>query len=348
MLSKAYEPAEVESRWYAYWEKHQLFRARVRPDRQPYCITIPPPNVTGELHMGHAIQHAIHDVLIRWKRMSGCETLCLPGTDHAGIATQMKVEQQLSEQEGKTRYDVGREGLLARIHAWRDRYGGAIYDQMRRLGCSYDWERARFTLDQRYVAAVLEAFRRYQAHGWIYRGTRMINWCPQCGTVISDLETDERELPGHLWHIRYPGLDGAPDVVVATTRPETMLGDTAVAVHPEDDRWRAAVGKRVLLPLVERPIPIVADAYVDPGVGTGAVKVTPAHDPNDYEIGLRHGLEEIQVIGFDGVMTDAAGSFAGQERYACRQAVLAALAACEGDDDVALYGAHALAALGKK
>jgi valyl-tRNA synthetase len=325
MLSKAYDPSEIESKWYGYWEEQGLFAAAVDSTRKPYCITIPPPNVTGELHMGHAIQHAIHDLLIRWKRMQGYQSLCLPGTDHAGIATQMKVEQELLETEGKTRYDVGREALLERILAWRDKYGEAIYDQMRRLGCSYDWDRARFTLDDAYIGAVLEAFRRYQEHGWIYRGTRMINWCPQCGTVISDLETDERELDGHLWHIRYPGADGAPDVVVATTRPETMLGDTAVAVHPQDPRWEAAVGRRVVLPLMERELEIVADEYADPEMGSGAVKVTPAHDPNDYELGQRHELDQIQVIGFDGMMTDEAGVYAGMERYACRDAVLAAL-----------------------
>ncbi len=325
MLSKVYDPVQVEHSWYAFWEEKGLFGARVRPDRQPFCITIPPPNVTGELHMGHAIQHAIHDCLIRWKRMQGFETLCLPGTDHAGIATQMKVEQELLETEGKSRYDLGREELLERIRDWRRKYGDAIYDQLRRLGCSYDWKRARFTLDDAYVKAVLEAFRRYQEHGWIYRGTRMINWCPRCGTVISDLETDERELEGHLWHIRYPGRNGAPDVVVATTRPETMLGDTAVAVHPDDERWRAAVGKQVVLPLMNRSIPIVADSYADPEMGSGAVKVTPAHDPNDYELGLRHGLDQIQVIGFEGAMTEAAGAYAGMDRYTCREAVLKAL-----------------------
>lgn len=324
-LSRVYDPGEVESKWYGFWEEHGLFAARVDSERRPYCITIPPPNVTGELHMGHAIQHAIHDCLIRWKRMQGYETLCLPGTDHAGIATQMKVEQELLETEGRTRYDLGREALLERIWEWRRKYGGAISDQLRRLGCSYDWERARFTLDDGYVAAVLEAFRRYQEHGWIYRGTRMINWCPRCGTVISDLETEERELQGHLWHIRYPGRNGAPDVVVATTRPETMLGDTAVAVHPEDQRWREAVGKQVVVPLVEREIPIVTDVYADPGMGSGAVKVTPAHDPNDYEVGLRHDLAQIQVIGYEGMMTDAAGAYAGMDRYACREAVVEAL-----------------------
>jgi valyl-tRNA synthetase len=324
---KVYDPQAVEAHWYAHWEGHGLFHAEVDPGRPAYCITIPPPNVTGELHMGHAIQHAIHDTVVRWKRMQGYATLCLPGTDHAGIATQMKVEEELARTEGKSRYDLGRDAMMARIWAWRDRYGDAIYHQLRQLGCSYDWRRARFTLDEGYVAAVLAAFKRYQERGWIYRGTRMINWCPHCGTVISDLETEERDLQGHLWHLRYPGRDGGPDVVVATTRPETMLGDTAVAVHPRDPRWAAAVGRQVTLPLQERPIPIVADEYADPEIGSGAVKITPAHDPNDYLVGQRHGLAQPQVIDFDGRMTAAAGRYAGLDRYACRRAVLADLEA---------------------
>jgi valyl-tRNA synthetase len=321
-LAKKYNPAEVEGSLYDSWERRGLFRARVNADKTPFCVTIPPPNVTGELHMGHAIQHAIHDCVIRRKRMQGFETLCLPGTDHAGIATQMKVEAKLLEEEGKTRYDVGREDLLRRIWQWREEYGDAIFHQLRKLGCSYDWTRSRFTLDEGYAVAVLKAFQRFYDRGWIYRGTRMINWCPKCGTVISDLETEERELQGHLWHVRYPGQDGGPDVVVATTRPETMLGDTAVAVHPSDPRWRAAVGKRVLLPLTDRDIPIVADEYADPEMGSGAVKVTPAHDPNDYEVGKRHQLDQIQVIDFDGTMTENAGRFQGQDRYDCRDHVL--------------------------
>ena len=324
-LSKTYEPELVERQWYSFWEEEGLFSAQVNPEKRPFCIVIPPPNVTGELHMGHALQHAIHDMIVRAKRMQGFETLCLPGTDHAGIATQMKVEEKLLQDEGKSRYDVGREGLLERIWAWKDKYGEAIYDQMRQLGCSYDWERARFTLDEGYVEAVLRAFERFHKRGWIYRGTRMINWCPNCGTVISDLETEERELDGNLWHLRYPGHQGGPEVVVATTRPETMLGDTGVAVHPDDGRWRDAVGHVVTLPLMDRAIPIVADEYADPEKGSGAVKVTPSHDPNDYEVGERHDLARIQVIGFDGLMTAEAGAFAGRDRYECRDAVVAAL-----------------------
>ncbi|MGB1893764.1 MAG: valine--tRNA ligase [Candidatus Latescibacterota bacterium] len=324
-LEKTYDPKGAEEKWYAYWEDKGYFHADPNPEKTPYCITIPPPNVTGELHMGHAIQHAIHDLVVRWKRMQGYETLCLPGTDHAGIATQMKVEQQLAAEEGLSRYDVGREALLEKIHAWRDKYGDAIYHQLRKLGSSYDWRRARFTLDEGYVEAVLQAFERFGDQGWIYRGRRMINWCPECRTVISDLETEERDLDGHLWHIRYPGLEGGPDVVVATTRPETMLGDTGVAVHPSDKRWSEAVGQRVVVPLVDRAIPIVPDEYADPEMGSGAVKVTPCHDPNDYAIGERHELEQIQVIGFDGIMTEEAGRFAGLDRYACRKQLIAEL-----------------------
>ena len=321
-LATKYDPS-AEAEWYRHWEQSGHFRATVRPEKKSFCITIPPPNVTGELHMGHAIQHAIHDNIIRRRRMQGFEALCLPGTDHAGIATQMQVEKRLAD--GQTRYDLGRAELLKRVWDWRQKYGDTIYSQLRKLGCSYDWERSRFTLDDDYVEAVLLAFTRFHEHGWIYRGTRMINWCPACRTVISDLETEERVLQGHLWHIRYPGVDGCRDVVVATTRPETMLGDSGVAVHPADERWRDAVGKRVRLPLMERELTIVADDYADPEIGSGAVKVTPAHDPNDYEIGRRHGLSEIVVIGFDAVMTAAAGPYAGQERYECRRNVVAAL-----------------------
>ena len=324
-LDKTYDPKIAQDKWYAFWEERGLFNGDPNSDKPSYCITIPPPNVTGELHMGHAIQHAIHDFVIRWKRMQGYEAMCLPGTDHAGIATQMKVEQQLAAEEGLNRYDVGREALLERIHIWRDKYGDAIYNQLRKLGTSYDWPRARFTLDDEYVEAVLQAFERFQDKGWIYRGRRMINWCPECRTVISDLETEEREVDSHLWHIRYKGIGGGPDVVVATTRPETMLGDTGVAVHPRDERWSAAVGCQVLLPLVERPIVIVVDESADPEMGSGAVKVTPCHDPNDYAIGERHALPQIQVIGFDGVMTGEAGRFAGLDRYVCRKKIVAEL-----------------------
>lgn len=323
-LPTKYDPKHCEA-WYSRWEEAGYFSARRNPDREPFTVTIPPPNVTGELHMGHALQHTIHDNVIRRKRMQGYETLCLPGTDHAGIATQIKVEEKLAREEGKTRYEVGREGLIERIWAWRETYGDAIYDQLRKLGCSYDWDRSRFTLDDDYSAAVLKAFGVFHERGWIYRGTRMINWCPKCGTVISDLETEERLTAGKLWHIRYAGIDGAPDVTVATTRPETMLGDTGVAVHPTDRRWQEAVGAQVMVPLAHRPIPIVADEYADPEMGSGAVKITPAHDPNDYEVGARHDLEQIVVIGFEGSMTEHAGDWSGLDRYECRKQVLQAL-----------------------
>ena len=325
MLEKKYDPGSVEATWYAFWEEKGYFRPEYQADGKAFTITIPPPNVTGELHMGHALQHAIHDAVVRWKRMQGYRTLCLPGTDHAGIGTQMKVEQQLFAEEGKGRHDVGREEMLKRIVAWKQQYGGTILNQLREMGCSYDWDRERYTMDRSYARSVLSAFVRFYERGWVYRGRRMVNWCPSCGTVISDLEVEEREREGHLWHIRYPGLDGGPDVVVATTRPETMLGDTGVAVHPEDRRWQRAIGERVVLPLMDRPIPIVADRYADPEMGSGAVKVTPAHDPNDYEIGLRHGLPEIQVIGFKGEMTGEAGAYGGMDRFTCRNAVIADL-----------------------
>lgn len=327
MLAKTYDPKAVEEKWYGFWEEKGYFQPEYRTDGPTYCVTIPPPNVTGELHIGHALQHAIHDAIIRWKRMQGHRTLCLPGTDHAGIGTQMKVEEQLAREEGKTRHDIGREEMLERIGAWKEKYGNTILRQLRGLGCSYDWSRERYTMDEGYVRAVLETFVRFYEKGWIYRGKRMVNWCPQCGTVISDLEVEENKLNSHLWHLKYPGVGGGPDVVVATTRPETMLGDTGVAVHPQDERWQSAIGGKVMLPLMNRPIPIVGDEYADPEMGSGAVKVTPSHDLNDYEVGLRHDLPEIQVIGFDGTMTEAAGRFAGLDRYACRKAVVEALEA---------------------
>ncbi|HEY2990009.1 MAG TPA: valine--tRNA ligase [Candidatus Binatia bacterium] len=324
-LSKAYTPKSVEEKWYSWWEQQGYFYADVQKDRRAYCITIPPPNVTGELHMGHALQHSIHDVLIRFKRMQGYNTLCLPGTDHAGIATQMKVEQQLWQQEKKSRLDVGRDEMVRRIWEWTEKYGGTILKQLRALGCSYDWRRTRFTLDEGYHKAVLEAFVRFYRRGWIYRGERMVNWCPNCRTVISDLEVEEVATQGFLWYIRYPMQEGDGEVVVATTRPETMLGDTAVAVHPEDRRWQPHIGKQVVLPLMERPIPIVADEYADPKMGSGAVKITPGHDPNDFEVGKRHNLPLVRVIGDDGRMTADAGRFAGLDRFEARKAVLEAL-----------------------
>jgi len=323
-LPTAYEPRAVEEKWMKYWDEQGYFHAEVRPDKERYCITIPPPNVTGELHMGHALQHAIHDAIIRWQRMLGKETLCVPGTDHAGIATQMKVERQLAD-EGLTKYDLGRERFLERMWQWREHYGGTILRQLRRFGASYDWSRERFTLDAGYTKAVLASFIHLYNAGLIYRGTRIINWCPGCETAISDLEVEHEERRSHLWYFRYPFEEGDGGIVVATTRPETMLGDTAVAVNPEDARYKGMIGKMVRLPLMNRPIPIIADEFVDPAFGTGAVKVTPAHDPNDAEIGRRHHLPAPIVIGKKGEMTEEAGPFAGLDRYAAREAVIQAM-----------------------
>ncbi len=325
-LKPIYDPAEVESRWYDFWERKGFFRAEVDPGKQPFCIVIPPPNVTGNLHIGHALNNTIQDILIRWRRMQGYSTLWLPGTDHAGIATQAVVEKDLAK-EGLTRQQLGRERFLERVWGWKERYESNIIRQLKRMGCSCDWSRTRFTMDEGLSRAVEEVFVRYYQKGLIYKGNYIVNWCPRCATAVSDLEVNHEPTQGRLWHILYPFVDGPlPDgsrgIVVATTRPETMLGDTAVAVHPDDDRYRALVGRKVRLPLVGREIPIVADAFVDPSFGSGAVKVTPAHDPNDFEIGRRHGLPEVQVIGFDARMTEAAGRYAGMDRYQAREAVV--------------------------
>ncbi len=321
-LPGGYNPAEIEKKWYTEWEARKYFGAEVKPGRPKYCITIPPPNVTGSLHIGHALCYSIQDVLTRWKRMQGFNTLCLPGTDHAGIATQNKVEQQIAEQ-GLTRHDLGREKFLKRVWEWKDEYGGQILRQFKTMGFSFDWDRERFTMDAGYTEAVQEAFIRLFNKGYIYRGARVINWCPRCHTAISDIEVEHIEEQGHLWHIRYPLEDGSGFVTVATTRPETMLGDTAVTVHPDDPRYTNLIGKNVKLPLTDRVLPIIADDFVDMEFGTGAVKATPAHDPNDFEIGLRHNLPQVVVIGIDGSMTAEAGEkYAGLDRYDARKAVL--------------------------
>ncbi len=325
-LPTKYEPRAIEEKWMRHWDERGYFHAEVRPGTPRYCITIPPPNVTGELHMGHALQHAIHDTIIRWQRMLGKETLCVPGTDHAGIGTQMKVEQQLAA-EGTSKHELGREKFLERMWQWKAHYGGTILRQLRRFGASYDWRRERFTLDEGYVKAVLTAFVHLYDKGLIYRGVRIINWCPQCETAISDLEVEHEDRAGKLWSIRYPFAEGEGGIVVATTRPETMLGDTAVAVHPEDARYRGLVGRTVMLPLMNRPIPIIADDYVDPSFGTGAVKVTPAHDPNDAEMGRRHSLPAPLVIGKRGEMTAEAGPYAGLDRSTAREAIVRDLTA---------------------
>ncbi|MEW6458246.1 MAG: valine--tRNA ligase [Bacillota bacterium] len=323
-IPSVYDPHQVEERRYRHWEEHGFFRPLPGTGREPYSIVMPPPNVTGELHMGHALNNTLQDVLTRWRRMQGFETLWLPGTDHAGIATQARVEGQLA-QEGLTKYDLGREKFLERVWEWKANYGHRITTQLRRLGASCDWSRERFTMDEGCSAAVREVFLRLYEEGLIYRDYYIVNWCPRCSTTISDIEVEHLEVPAHLYHLKYPLKDGTGAVVIATTRPETMLGDTAVAVHPEDDRYLHLVGETVLLPLVEREIPIIADPYVDPAFGSGALKITPAHDPNDFEIGRRHGLPQVQVIGTDGRMTAEAGRYQGLDRMDCRQQVLADL-----------------------
>ncbi|MGE5530257.1 MAG: class I tRNA ligase family protein, partial [Patescibacteria group bacterium] len=320
-LAPVYDPKAVESRWYEYWLAGRFFHAEPDTGRKPFCIVIPPPNITGALHLGHAFDMTIQDVLIRWRRMEGDEALWVPGTDHAGIATQAVVERQLAR-EGVRKEDLGREVFLARVWDWREKYGGTIVGQLKRLGCSCDWERERFTLDEGCSAAVREVFLRLYNKGLIYRGHYLINWCPTCRTTISDVEVEHKERESSLWHLRYPFADGGGHIEVATTRPETMLADTAVAVNPKDERYRAAVGRTVVLPLTDRRIPVIADDYVDMEFGTGALKVTPGHDLNDWEMARRHGLPVISAIGFDARMTSEAGPFAGLDRLEARERVV--------------------------
>ena len=319
-MRAVYDPAEIEPRWYPRWEEAGVFRPEYRPDGKPFCVVIPPPNVTGSLHMGHALNHTIHDVIARRRRMQGYAVLWLPGTDHAGIATQNVVEKSLAR-EGVSRFDLGREAFVDRVWEWKDLYGGRITRQIRRMGASCDWTRERFTLDEGLSKAVLEVFVRLYEEGLIYRGERIINWCPRCRTALAEIEVEHRPEDGELVRIAYPFSDGTGEVVVATTRAETMLGDTGVAVHPEDGRYREMVGRTVRLPLVGRTIPIVADRGVDPEFGTGAVKVTPAHDPLDFDIGERHGLGRILALDEEGVITGAGGRYAGLDRFAARRAV---------------------------
>ncbi len=327
-LAKAYDPKQVEGKWYDFWESQGYFRLpsrSKRPDAKAYCITIPPPNVTGALHMGHALQHSIHDCIARWRRLCGDRVLVVPGTDHAAISTNMKVEQALAE-EGISRHDVGREKFVERCWEWTREYGGQIIEQLKALGCSYDWDRTRFTLDDAYYRAVQEAFVRFHERGWLYRGHRVVNWCPECGSTVSDLEVQHIDHQGKLWHIKYPLVGGEGGIVVATTRPETMLGDTAVAVNSKDPRYTEFHGKKVMLPLMEREIPVICDdELVDPEFGTGAVKVTPAHDMNDFEAGERNGLPSVVVIGEDARMTEQAKQYAGLDRYEARKRVVADL-----------------------
>ena len=326
-LPKVYEPQQVESSIYEMWMENDCFKATPDPDKKPYSIVMPPPNVTGQLHMGHALDATLQDILTRYKRMQGYSALWLPGTDHAGIATQIKVEEELRVNEGKTRYDLGREKFLERVWAWKEKYGNRIVQQQKKLGVSCDWSRSRFTMDEGCSKAVREAFCEMYEKGLIYKGSRIINWCPHCLTALSDAEVEYADKPGHLWYIRYPLADGSGDIVVATTRPETMMGDTGVAVNPEDEKFKHLIGKTCILPIMNREIPIVGDEYCEIGFGTGAVKMTPAHDPNDFEVGLRHNLEVIRVLNDDGTVNENGGKYCGMDRYECRKAIVADLEA---------------------
>ncbi|MDX9710061.1 MAG: valine--tRNA ligase [Trichloromonas sp.] len=325
-LPKGYEPRDVEKKWYQAWESQGCFRADEHSPKPHYSIVIPPPNVTGVLHMGHALNNTLQDILVRWKRMSGHEVLWMPGTDHAGIATQNVVEKQLAA-EGKDRHELGREAFIERVWRWRSESGGQIIHQLKRLGASCDWERERFTMDAGLSRAVREVFVSLYEDGLIYRDNRLINWCPRCHTALSDLEVEHEDKKGNLWHLRYPVVGSDRVLVVATTRPETMLGDTAVAVNPEDERYADLIGKTVLLPLVDREIPIIADEYVDKEFGSGAVKITPAHDFNDFEVGKRHSLEFINIFDPSGNVNENGGAYNGMERYAARKQVVADLEA---------------------
>ncbi len=325
-LPKTYDHHEVEQKWYAFWEQNGFFSHKRNADENLECFSVvmPPPNVTGQLHLGHAMDNTMQDILTRWHRMQGHQTLWVPGCDHAGIATQAKVEEHLAK-DGVSKYDLGRDAFVDKVWEWKHQYHERIVKQLKMLGSSCDWEQERFTLDDGCNDAVNEVFVRLYNEGLIYRGTYIINWCPHCHTTISDIEVEHNEHAGHLWHFRYPLTDGSGYITIATTRPETMLGDTAVAVHPEDERYTNLVGKTIMLPLVNREIPIIADSYVDKEYGTGAVKITPAHDPNDFEMGLRHNLPQITVIGKDAKMNEQAGEYVGMDRYECRKAVVDAM-----------------------
>ena len=321
-LPKQYDPKQVENQIYEMWMENGCFKAEVDPDKTPYSIVMPPPNVTGQLHMGHALDSTLQDILTRYKRMQGYSALWLPGTDHAGIATQIKVEEELRTKEGLTRYDLGREKFLERVWAWKEKYGSRIVEQQKKLGVSCDWSRSRFTMDEGCSKAVRETFCELYDKGLIYKGSRIINWCPHCVTALSDAEVEYVDKPGHLWYIRYPLSDGSGDIVVATTRPETMMGDTGVAVNPEDEKFKHLIGKTCILPIMNREIPIVGDEYCEIGFGTGAVKMTPAHDPNDFEVGLRHNLDVIRVIADNGTINENGGKYNGMDRYECRKALV--------------------------
>lgn len=325
-LEKVYDPKQVEDKTYRFWVEKRYFHAEPNPKKKPYTIVIPPPNITGQLHLGHALDCTLQDSIIRFKRMQGYEALWLPGTDHASIATEAKIVEAMRK-EGVTKDDLGREGFLERAWEWKKTYGGKIVEQLKKMGSSCDWERERFTLDEGCSEAVKEVFVRLYEKGLIYRGERIINWCPHCLTSISDAEVEYEEHDGHFWHIRYPLSDGSGYLEIATTRPETLLGDTALAVHPDDERYQALVGKTVILPLVGREIPIVADSYVEMDFGTGVVKITPAHDPNDFEVGLRHNLPVINVMNDDATINENGGKYRGMDRYECRKQIVADLEA---------------------
>lgn len=320
-LPSVYDPKHVEDKWYEYWEKENLFYADRDPDKKPFTIVIPPPNVTGQLHMGHALNNTLQDILIRTKRMQGYSTLWLPGTDHAGIATEARVKEQLAE-EGLSKFDLGRDKFLDRVWQWKEKYGGTIINQLKKLGSSCDWSRTRFTMDEGLSRAVREVFVLLYEKGLIYRDNYIVNWCPTCKTTLSDIEVEHEEQMDKLYYVKYPYKDGTGHLTVATTRPETILGDTAVAVNPEDERFKDVIGKTLILPIVGKEIPVIADSYVDMEFGTGAVKVTPGHDPNDFEMGLRHDLPVITVIGEDGFMNDKAGKYEGMDRFECRNALV--------------------------
>ena len=323
-LPKVYDPGTVEKRIYDMWQSHGCFKGVIDPDKKPFSIVMPPPNVTGQLHMGHALDSTLQDILIRYKRMQGYAALWLPGTDHAGIATQIKVEEELRVKEGLTRYDLGREKFLERVWDWKNKYGDRIVEQQKVLGASCDWDRSAFTMDETRAKSVRETFCELYEKGLIYKGSRIINWCPKCRTALSDAEVEYKDMPGSFWHIRYPIEDSDEEFIIATTRPETMLGDSGVAVHPDDERYKHLVGKNAILPLVGRRLPIVADEYVELGFGTGAVKMTPCHDPNDYEVGLRHNLEQILCIDEDAKIING-GKYNGMDRYEARKAIVADL-----------------------
>ena len=320
-LAKTYDPRDVEDRIYEFWMNGKYFHADPDPKKKPYTIVIPPPNITGQLHMGHALDETLQDILIRWRRMQGYCALWLPGTDHASIATEAKIVEAMRK-EGLTKEQIGREAFLERAWEWKEQYGGRIVEQLKKLGSSCDWSRERFTLDEGCSEAVREVFVRLYEKGLIYRGERIINWCPHCRTSISDAEVEFEEKDGHFWHLRYPFKDGSGYLELATTRPETMLGDTAVAVHPDDERYQSIIGKTLILPLVGREIPVVADTYVERDFGTGVVKITPAHDPNDFEVGLRHNLEVINVMNEDGSINENGGKYCGMSGLEARKAIV--------------------------